>query len=275
MVNKISIKEIYFPIKSQLEIMEKTLESTVKSLNKTKINNVFLHSFKIRGKRLRPALLLLCANAVSENSSEEIKDKLNQMALALELIHTASLIHDDIIDNDILRRGQKTLNSTFGNKAAVLAGDVLHAHSFLMIVELFSSEYHFRTIEMIKKMCLAEIKQLSFLKTKPSKKDYLEIKKGKTALFMSNCCRFGATISGASDLEIASFESYGLNFGMAFQIIDDYLDKDSIMKKNVGLKEAKEYINRAKDSLCTIKESVYKQKLEDLLKYIINTVKDV
>lgn len=270
MIKNIKIEEIYTPISGQLILLEESLENIIQNLCCTNIKNVFKHSFKIPGKRLRPALLLLSAQAVTQKSSPEVDFQLIQLAAALELIHTASLIHDDVIDTDLTRRGQKTLNNVFGNKMAVLAGDVLHSHAFLIIARQFPKEYQNRAVQMIETMCLAEMDQIGVADIFPSKEEYLNIINGKTASFMSNCCRFGANLAGASSSEIACLENYGLNFGMAYQVIDDYIDKDPVSIRHVGLKEADEYACQAKDSIRILEDTVYKQKLIDFLQYILN-----
>lgn len=270
MIKNITLEEIYTPISNQLMLLEETLENSIQNICGTNVNSVFKHSFKIPGKRLRPALLLLSAQSINQKHTPEVDFQLIQLAVALELIHTASLIHDDIIDTDLTRRGQKTLNNVFGNKVAVLAGDVLHAHAFSIISGQFPKEYQNRTIQMIESMCLAEISQLGVVDILASKEEYLNIIDGKTASFTSNCCRFGANLAGASDSEIVCLENYGLNFGMAYQIIDDFIDKDPISIRHVGLEEAYKYACKAKDSLRTLEDTVYKQKLIDFLQYILN-----
>lgn len=270
MIKKIKLEEVYMPISSQLILLEEELDNIVKSLCVSNVQNIFEHSFNIPGKRMRPALLLLSANAVNPTITLDDSAKAIQLSAALELIHTASLIHDDVIDGDLTRRGQKTLNNVFGNKLAVLAGDVLNSRAFLIISRQFPIEYHDRLAQMIETMSLAEMVQLRLADMLPSKEEYLNIIYGKTAVFMANSCRFGATLAGGSEDEIAALENYGINVGMAYQLIDDFIDKEPVSIQYEGLNEAEEYIYKATDSIRILDDSVYKQKLIDFLQYILN-----
>lgn len=270
MIKKLNLEDIYTPISSYLVLLEEELDNTVQNLSITNNQNIFKHSFKIPGKRMRPALLLLSANAVNSRILPSDDFRLVQLSTALELIHTASLIHDDVIDEDLTRRGQKTLNNEFGNKIAVLAGDVLNSRAFLIISKNFPIEYHNQLTQMIETMSLSEIEQLGSLNGIFNKDSYLKIINGKTALFMGNSCRFGAMLAGGSEDEITALENYGINIGMAYQLIDDIIDKESVSIQYEGLKLAEEYANKAKHSISILKESVYKEKLIHFLDYILN-----
>lgn len=270
MLKKISLEETYKPITVQLSKLEEALMVTIRSLCPPTIQNVFSHSFKIPGKRLRPALLFLSANAVNQNLSSEIEAKLIEIAVALELIHSASLVHDDVIDEDLTRRGQKTLNNMFGNKIAVLAGDALYSRAFLIIARQFPKEYEEIVIQLIETMCLSEMEQIRLTDVIPTREEYLKLIYRKTALFMSDCCRFGASLACAGENEIACLENYGLNFGITYQMIDDYIDKDTTSLKYIGLHDARHYSEEAKKSIIGLKDSIYKEKLIDFLDFILN-----
>lgn len=270
MEKNIQLKEIYEPIANSLTLLEGELDNTVNNLCAAHIQNVLKHSFRIPGKRMRPALLLLSAGAAANSKTDYLDSQLIKMAAALELIHTASLIHDDIIDDDMTRRGQKTLNNVYGNKLAVLTGDVLNSRAFLIISKEFPAEYHHRLAQMIEAMSIAEMEQIRLSNIFPSKNEYLNIISGKTAVFMANSCRFGAILSGGSKNEIEALENYGHYFGMAYQLVDDVIDKETVSIEYEGLKEAEEYVRKAKASINILKDTVYKQKLNDFLQYILN-----
>lgn len=270
MLKKISIEETYKPIYNQLTQLEETLIGTIRSLCPPAVLDVFSHSFKIPGKRLRPALLFLSAKAINQELSFDTESKLIQMAVALELIHSASLVHDDIIDEDLTRRGQKTLNNRFGNKIAVLAGDALYSRAFLIIARQFPKDIEEQVIQMIETMCLSEMEQLRLSDVIPTREEYLKLIYGKTALFMADCSRFGADLAGGSNNDIICLEKYGLNFGMAYQIIDDYIDKDATSLKYTGLQDALHYAEEAKKSIAGLKDSIYKEKLIDFLYFILD-----
>ncbi|MBN7772502.1 polyprenyl synthetase family protein [Clostridium aminobutyricum] len=269
MNEQIKLEEIYAPVSNHLRLLEEQLDHVIQNLCGTNNKEVLEHAFKIPGKRMRPALLLLSASAVNPKISLDIKAQLIQLSAAIELIHTASLIHDDVIDEDSIRRGQKTLNNVFGNKIAVLAGDILNSRAFLIISRQLPVVYHDRLAQMIETMGLAEIEQLKSTGTIPTKEEYLKIINGKTAVFIGNSCRFGAMLAGGSEKEITALENYGMNVGMAYQLIDDFIDQEIVSIQYDGLKEAEEYIKEAKNSLGVLEDTVYKQKLLNFSEYIL------
>ena len=173
------------------------------------------------GKRLRPMLFLLCANA-KKNCPPE---KTMPLATALELIHTASLVHDDIIDTSKKRRGVETANSKYGAQIAVLVGDYLFAKAFQLVAENnYGAEVQLILSKLVKNLCVGEIMQDRSLFEVPTLEEYYTRLNLKTAVFLSSCCRLGAIVSNMTDREIENLTAYGSGLGLAFQIIDDLLD---------------------------------------------------
>ena len=173
------------------------------------------------GKRLRPMLFLLCANAKSDFPQE----KSMPLAVTLELIHTASLVHDDIIDTSKKRRGVETTNSKYGAQIAVLVGDYLFAKAFQLVAENnYGEEVSIVLSKLVKNLCVGEIMQDRSLYEVPTLSEYYTRINLKTAIFLSTCCRLGAIVSGMERREIENLTAYGTNLGLAFQIIDDLLD---------------------------------------------------
>ena len=192
------------------------------------------------GKRLRPALLLMVCGALGYDG----RDK-HLLAAVVELIHTATLLHDDVVDESTLRRGRATANETFGNPASVLVGDFLHTRSFQMMVEAGSM----RIMEILSEATnvIAEGEVLQLMNMHDASLDeagYLRVIRSKTAKLFEASARLGAVLAeSASDIEEAC-ATYGQALGTAFQIIDDVLDYDgdaSEMGKNLGddLREGK------------------------------------
>lgn len=174
-----------------------------------------------RGKRLRPMLFLLCANAKADCSPE----KTMPLATALELIHTASLVHDDIIDTSKKRRGVETANSKYGAQIAVLVGDYLFAKAFQLVAENnYGAEVSTVLSKLVKNLCVGEIMQDRSLFKVPTLTEYYTRINLKTAIFLSSCCRLGAIVSNMDKREVENFTVYGSGLGLAFQIIDDLLD---------------------------------------------------
>ncbi len=185
------------------------------------------------GKRLRPALLVLSANACGYEGDEHYT-----LAAAVELIHTATLLHDDVVDESSLRRGRPTANAEFGNAASVLVGDFLYSRSFQMMVGL----NRMRVLEILSDATnvIAEGEVLQLLNCRNPDVDeirYLDVVRRKTAKLFEAAMRLGAVLAGAQrDLEDA-LGRYGTHLGTAFQLIDDVLDYSgdaAVIGKNLG-----------------------------------------
>lgn len=173
------------------------------------------------GKRLRPMLFLLCANSKVDCPPE----KTMPLATALELIHTASLVHDDIIDTSIKRRGVETANSKYGAQIAVLVGDYLFAKAFQLVAENnYGREVTTILSKLVKNLCVGEIMQDRSLFKVPTLNEYYTRINLKTAIFLSSCCRLGAIVADMDKREVDNLTAYGSGLGLAFQIIDDLLD---------------------------------------------------
>ena len=173
------------------------------------------------GKRLRPMLFLLCANS-KENLPHE---KTMPLAVALELIHTASLVHDDIIDTSKKRRGVETANSKYGAQIAVLVGDYLFAKAFQLVAENnYSRSVTTILSKLVKNLCVGEIRQDRSLYEVPTLSEYYTRINLKTAIFLASCCRLGAIVADMDEREVDNLTAYGSGVGLAFQIIDDLLD---------------------------------------------------
>ena len=173
------------------------------------------------GKRLRPMLFILCANARSSCPPERTMP----LATALELIHTASLVHDDIIDTSKKRRGVETANSKYGAQIAVLIGDYLFAKAFQLVAKNnYGSQVQMILSKLVKNLCIGEIMQDRSLFVVPTMSEYYTRINLKTAIFLSSCCRLGAIVADMTEREVENLTAYGSGLGLAFQIIDDLLD---------------------------------------------------
>lgn len=174
------------------------------------------------GKRVRPALLILSAYASGGNGRE---DNVIRLATVMEMLHTATLVHDDIIDNADLRRSEASVNARFGNQTAVLMGDWLYMSAFETSLKERSLEILDILTRLTRKMTEGELIQLTTIgKLDITEDEYFDILRRKTAYLMSACCEIGAILAGAS-LEIQqAFRDYGMNLGIAFQLADDLLD---------------------------------------------------
>jgi octaprenyl-diphosphate synthase len=171
------------------------------------------------GKMIRPGLVLLSAEAVGK-----ITDKHIRIAAIVEMIHNATLLHDDVIDQGQQRRGLATINHLWGNEAAVLLGDFLLSQVFKMCTDL-EPEIISIIASTAARTCEGELRQIVERQNwQLSEPDYIEIITEKTAVFLSSCCRLGALLTQASKAQVESLAYFGLYSGIAFQIADDLLD---------------------------------------------------
>lgn len=192
------------------------------------------------GKRLRPALLLMVCGALGYKGAHR-----HTLAAVVELIHTATLLHDDVVDASTLRRGRATANETFGNPASVLVGDFLHTRSFQMMVETGSMKVMQILSDATNVIAEGEVLQLMNMHDASlSEADYLRVIRSKTAKLFEASARLGAVLADAPTTVEEACATYGQALGTAFQIIDDVLDYDgnaAEMGKNLGddLREGK------------------------------------
>jgi octaprenyl-diphosphate synthase len=184
------------------------------------ISRVGGHILGSGGKRIRPVLLMLCARLVGYSGSRHIA-----LASAVEFIHTATLLHDDVVDGAGLRRGTPSANSVWGNQAAILAGDFLFARAFSMLV----ADGNLRVLEELScaSTLMAEGEMLQLMDTgdiRMNEERYLEIIGKKTAALFAATCRCGAILGGADAKTEAALHDFGMGVGLAFQLVDDALD---------------------------------------------------
>lgn len=185
------------------------------------------------GKRLRPLLVLLSANGAHYSGDQHIK-----LAAIIEFLHTAMLLHDDVVDASELRRGRKTVNATWGNPASVLVGDFLHSRAFEMMVEIGD----LRVMEILSHatntIAEGEVQQLTNIRNPDvTEASYMEVISRKTAMLFEAASHSAAVLSSAPEGHEQALQAYGLHIGLAFQLIDDVLDYQGAtadLGKNVG-----------------------------------------
>lgn len=193
------------------------------------LSQVLEHIKKKAGKRMRPMLILLSAKNYGA-----ISDVTLHSAVGLELLHTASLVHDDVVDESEERRGQASVNAVYNNKVAVLVGDYLLSTALLNVALTGNNKIVRYLAELGRTLSRGEILQLSNIRSEEISEDvYYEVIKQKTAALFEACCAIGALSAGASDEEIEKAKQFGQNLGIIFQIRDDifdYYDSEEIGK---------------------------------------------
>jgi octaprenyl-diphosphate synthase len=214
-----------------LDEVERILSATLRS-RRHHVGRLVSHLRNYRGKRLRPILLLLSARATGD-----IIPAHHILAAVVEMIHTATLVHDDVLDNASLRRHKATVNAGWGNQSSVLLGDFLFTHAFHL-----ASTVDARACRLIgeatNRVCEGELQQISECgNLSLTEEQYLDIIEGKTAELTACCCRLGSIYSGGADEIVESLTCYGRYLGMSFQIADDLLDlvgDEDITGKSLG-----------------------------------------
>ncbi len=222
MARMLDLDAIYRPVQRDLDALDGLLRAELVSTDPF-IGELVSYVLSTRGKLVRPALTCLSAEAIGGGERERL-----YVAGTVELIHIASLIHDDIIDAADLRRGTPTVNVQWGNQIAVLLGDLLFARAFDLISRVRHPQVAPAVAEAAVRMSQAEIKQTQ-LASEPHSNEgaYLEIIEGKTAALFAAACRAGALVAGATAAQADALADFGLAWGMSFQITDDALDLTS------------------------------------------------
>lgn len=210
------------------DVIRKSLHSEV-----VLINQVADYIINSGGKRLRPALVLLSAGVFGE-----INPQHHTLAAVVEFIHTATLLHDDVVDESAMRRGRATANTMFGNAASVLVGDFVYSRAFQMMLSVQNMRVMDILAEATNIIAEGEVLQLLNINDADiSDEDYLRVIHYKTAKLFEAATRLGAVVCGASASDEAAMAEYGMRLGTAFQLIDDVLDlsgDSADIGKNLG-----------------------------------------
>jgi len=223
---------LYAPIAADLATAERIFQDELGSRFPF-VQQLVDHSADFQGKRLRPALLLLCGQACGSLSEAHAV-----LAAVVEMIHTATLVHDDVLDEAVIRRHAATVNTEWGNETAVLLGDYLFTHAFHLAASLDSTRACRWIGHATNKVCEGEMRQVHHRGNLDlDETDYLAIIEGKTAELTAVSCRLGASYAGAPEAIVAALDRYGRNLGIAFQIADDVLDiwgEERVTGKSLG-----------------------------------------
>ncbi len=322
-----TLKEIYSPVENELDDVVRSLEYFLSQSENKLILEINQFLLSNPGKRLRPAMVLLSAKAGSNNDIFH-NNNLIKVASAIEMIHWASLVHDDVIDHSLIRHNKPSVNQKWGLEVSVALGDYLYSKAFELLASCRNMDMLYYISKVTSTMCIGELTQVRVRKNVSlMKQQYLSIIEKKTASLFSASCKVGAMLSNCEELVQSSLKDYGLNFGIAYQIIDDCIDlvgdrddlgkppgadfkvgeltlpiinllafyenkkellhlisqrndqdafqivKDRFIESKKVVNKTKEdiqtYIQRAKESLININNSVFKQSLISLTDFLI------
>jgi geranylgeranyl pyrophosphate synthase len=280
------LADIFAPVASDLSLVEEDLKKIARLIATSRqegpgsggiLSKIVQHPFTVPGKRIRPALVLLCSRTVG---APEDPLAVIRLATSVEMLHAASLVHDDVIDGADTRRHQVSLNKLFGNRVAVLAGDILYTHFFTLVTGLPNVLAERRIaildkfLETTKAMCMGEI--LAQEAGGPARntlgfEEYVEISADKTASLFSACCGTAGMILGAGQPVVRSLEEFGLSFGLTFQMMDDLADGDSRLDPRIDLRaKAREYAAKARTVTDALPSNAYREKLRELVDFVIS-----
>ena len=255
------LKLLYSDLKPELEMIEKELEQAVDS-ESLLLNDASLHLLQAGGKRIRPVFVLLAGKFGNYDI-----DVMKKVAVPLELIHMASLVHDDVIDDSEIRRGQPTVKAQWNNSVAMYTGDFILARALERITEIESPRVHEILSKTLIEVCRGEIIQIQDkYRLDQNLRDYFRRIKRKTALLISSSCELGALVSGTDEKTAAHLRRFGYFIGMSFQIIDDILDFTST-DEELGKPAGSDFIqgNMTLPILCARKDPKLYTMLKDNL----------
>ncbi|QGJ72332.1 All-trans-hexaprenyl-diphosphate synthase [Planctomycetales bacterium 10988] len=214
-----ALQQVYDVVEQDLLAAEAILDQNLRS-RQPFVNELIRHSFHLGGKRLRPILLLLFGKSLGEVHQDH-----HLLAAVVEMIHTATLVHDDILDEADVRRHLPTVNARWNNEASVLTGDYLFSQAFYLVSTLNTTTACQWIGQATNEVCAGELSQIDHrgdLELKEA--DYLKIIEAKTASLCACCCRLGVLASEGSEEQLAAADQFGRSLGIAFQIADDLLD---------------------------------------------------
>ncbi|MFZ5979235.1 MAG: polyprenyl synthetase family protein [Candidatus Zixiibacteriota bacterium] len=219
MLDTSRLQEYISPVKADLEIFDRKLADYLRG-DTPLISSIARHLLKAKGKRIRPAFLFL-----SSRASDNFTDRAIDASLAIELIHTATLLHDDVVDESDLRRGLKTVNAQWTNLISVLMGDYLFAKAFRIMVEVNSMDLINAVSRATSRVSVGELRQIEETGNYAlSESEYLDIIADKTASLFNVSCEAGPILMKKDPAERKRFAEFGEKIGIAFQIVDDLLD---------------------------------------------------
>ena len=215
---------IYKPVHAPLSSTEAIIGSMLKDNSSSLAEMVGSHIASSPGKRLRPGLVLLAAGAVLEDD-KSLGDDIVNLAAAIELTHMASLIHDDVIDSAPMRHNNPTINSKWQGNIGIIFGDFVYSKAMHLIALCNNNKVYSCLADTVTSMCRGQLDQVSQRHNfQLSKESYLSIIENKTASLFAASCKTGALLGGADEKHVQALSDYGLNFGLAYQMIDDFCD---------------------------------------------------
>jgi len=215
------LEDLYRDIRSQLEVVEDEIRGALDTEHEA-VRTMVDHLGGYQGKRLRPALVMILARASGADLSDV---RFPRLGAVVEMIHLATLVHDDVIDEAVLRRRRETVNARWSNYDAVLLGDIVFSRAIRLLGRIGDQRALITLTGAVSTLCEGEILQNRHRRDADLREEtYYRIIEDKTAILYASACELAAHLGGASDEMVSAFRCYGLELGKAFQIVDDCLD---------------------------------------------------
>jgi octaprenyl-diphosphate synthase len=275
-----ALLKLYAPIRDELEGLQSSIAATLHE-NRAELDEIDRYVFRRPGKMLRPALVLLAGMAARGDAgrAESIADllpeadieKLRNLALTMELLHSASLIHDDVLDRATERRNAPSANARYTDRIAVLAGDVLFSKAFGVLARHFGPEVTTPITDVTAGMCNGEIFAALLEDRKITLDEYYELIRMKTASFTAVCC-YTAALSLGHPTAAAQLHSFGMEFGLAYQIVDDHHDGDDRLVEGFDIDLATVHALRAHEALRNLPPSQHVDRLSSFIDTVVAQV---
>jgi octaprenyl-diphosphate synthase len=213
------LNRIYGPIAAEMQEVERRMVSQMSAYHGV-VGDIMGHVARFAGKRMRPGVCILTGKALGETNSIHY-----DVAVVAEMIHTATLVHDDVLDEAAIRRNLPSVNTKWGTEVSVLFGDYLFAKAFALCAAIPSREVLLTMAETAKEMCLGELLQTVHRGNYDlTESQYLDILTKKTAHLFGSCARLGVVAAGGTPAVANALREFGIGIGIAFQIVDDHLD---------------------------------------------------
>ncbi len=235
------LHEISLQYSKELELTHQRILAVVHAQSNDAAKNRLSYVISKKGHMLRPLLAWLVYGSITGQSAKDMDDKTKSkmaaITAALELLHTASLVHDDIIDETLQRRGQETINSLEGNTQAVLIGNLFYLNAFRLLLELEDSWYLDVLIDTAEAMCVGEVLQNEKMATTLSPEDYLGIVARKTGALITAAAILPAKLAGADPSCFEFYEKLAMNLGTLYQMRDDLKDGDLLNLESTQLEQ--------------------------------------
>ena len=255
----INLKEIFNPAQAFLWDVSLKLEEAVEGIHTISARELLMYALSQKGQMLRPSLIYAIAYAQNPQIGKKAYEKLVYYAAAIELLHTASLVHDDIIDETVERRGKRSIYSLKGSKNAVLTGNIFYLTAFDITNKHLETPQIDSIIRAASDMCCGEVLQLHNKDNILSPETYFEITGKKTASLIKYAFREASRISGTSEQCLSKLQLLGESLGILYQLYDDFKDEDVNLEAGFDFKfYSAKHLSKAEKILEGFEESLYK-----------------